>query len=127
MRVSAGEAFGRRCEAWGAALGGNGTAGAPAGLVVKARDLAGNALPRGGDQLAVYAFHSESEVSAVSGGGRETPGIRVMLRARVRIRVGIGVRFRVRFRGSGSSPPPPVRGRALADLFFRRCEILPVG
>lgn len=63
--VSPGEAFGRRSEASGVALGSNNgslVAGVPASLRVRARDVVGNAVVEGGGELAVYAFHSEVEV-----------------------------------------------------------------
>ncbi len=65
MVVSPGEAFGRRSEASGNALGSNNgsvVAGVPVSLRVRARDVVGNAVVEGGGELAVYAFHSEVEV-----------------------------------------------------------------
>ncbi|CAM9146088.1 unnamed protein product, partial [Ectocarpus sp. 8 AP-2014] len=68
VTVAPGEAFGRRSDAWGDALGSssngnNGSleAGVAASLGVRARDVVGNAVGEGGDELAVYAFHREVE------------------------------------------------------------------
>lgn len=71
VTVSPGEPFGRRSDAWGEALsgdgdgGGDGTvaAGVPVSLTVRARDVVGNAVSDGGAaSVAVYAFHREAEV-----------------------------------------------------------------
>lgn len=69
MTVAPGEAFGRRSDAWGDALGSssngnNGSleAGVAASLGVRSRDVVGNAIGEGGDELVVYAFHRKVEV-----------------------------------------------------------------
>lgn len=62
VRVTPGEAFGRRCDAWGEALR-NGSVGEARALAVQARDVVGNAIPEGGSELAVYAFHREVQVT----------------------------------------------------------------
>ncbi|CAM9996213.1 unnamed protein product, partial [Ectocarpus sp. 12 AP-2014] len=71
VTVAPGEAFGRRSDAWGDALGSssngnNGSleAGVAASLGVRARDVVGNAVGEGGDELVVYAFHREIEAFA---------------------------------------------------------------
>lgn len=61
VEVYPGEVFGWRSDAWGGALR-NITAGAPATLMVQARDVVGNAIWEGGNELTVYCFHREVEV-----------------------------------------------------------------
>lgn len=71
--VSPGEVFGRRSNAWGEILsGGNTTAGLATNITVRARDVVGNAVWKGGSELAVYAFHLETEVRC-----RRFPAVKV--------------------------------------------------
>lgn len=69
VSVSPGEAFGRRSNAWGGILSdGNTTAGLAANVTVQARDVVGNYLLTGGNELAVYAFHTGAEVGSAHRG-----------------------------------------------------------
>lgn len=69
VSVSPGEAFGRRSNAWGGILSdGNTTAGVAANVTVQARDVVGNALLVGGNDLAVYAFHLGAKVGSAHRG-----------------------------------------------------------
>lgn len=62
VRVSPGEAFGRRSDAWGEALR-NSSVGVTRAVMVQARDVVGNSIVEGGSELAVYAFHREVQVT----------------------------------------------------------------
>lgn len=78
LTVTPGEVFGRRSEASGDALQ-LGSAGVASTIVVRARDVVGNALWDGGDHLAVYAFHREVEVSWMVSAGIENYGCLMFL------------------------------------------------